>query len=158
MINLVKAETAEEVRAILCDPELFGRIAEDGAEENIPFDGHQCYMMIMVDGKAVGVWILYPVNRSTLNLHCNILCQFRHYGKEAGKLILEWFIDEGPEQYQKLNAEIPVIYPEVYHFTKGFGFVDEGVNRQSIMKNGKLEDQIRLGITRDEIVKHLENM
>jgi len=44
-----------------------------------------------------------------------------------------------------------MVYPEVYHFTKGFGFQDEGINRLSISKNGLLADQWRLGITRQEV-------
>lgn len=159
MISLKKAESVEEVGKILCNPELFGRIAEDGHDlenYNIPFDGHQCYMMIMLDDDAIGVWNLYPVNTVTLNIHCNILKSHRKHGKEAGRLILEWFVNDCPKQYHKLNAEIPEVYPEVYHFTKGFGFQDEGINRKSIMKDGVLIDQYRLGTTRDETKTFLE--
>ena len=151
--RLKKAESVEEVGKILKDPELFDRIAEDSVDPEsyeIPFDGHQCYMMIMLDDEAIGVWNIYPVNAVTLNIHCNILKKHRKHGKDAGRLILEWFTTECPEQYQKLNAEIPVVYESVYYFTKGFGFKDEGVNRLSIMKNGELVDQNRLGITRNE--------
>ena len=160
MISLKKAESVEEVAQILRDPELFDRIAEDGhdlEEYEIPFDGHQRYMMIMLDDETIGVWNLYPTNTVSLNIHCNILKDHRKYGKEAAKLILEWFVNDCPEQYQKLNAEIPVVYPEVYHFTKGFGLKDEGINRLSIMKNGELVDQYRLGVTRNEVKAFLED-
>lgn len=159
MISLKKAESAEEIRNILRDPELFGRIAEDGhdpEEYKIPFDGNQCYMLIMLGDNPIGVWNLYPVNSTTLNIHCNIIKEYREYGKEAGRLILEWFVNHSPNQYQKLNAEIPVIYPSVYHYTKGMGLQDEGLNRLSIMKNGELVDQYRLGTTRTETIKFLE--
>ena len=153
MITLKKAETVEEVALILKDPELFERIAEDGhltEDYEIPFDEHQCYMMIMKGDQAIGVWNLYPINMVTLNIHCNIIKQYRNYGKEAARLIVDWFANDCPAQYQKLNAEIPAVYPEVYHFTKKFGFVDEGINRLSIMKNGELTDQYMLGLTREE--------
>jgi RimJ/RimL family protein N-acetyltransferase len=151
--KLRQAENAEEVRAILTDADIFERIAEEGhsAEDfDVPFDGKQCYMIIEVEGKNIGVWCIYPVNRTTLNIHCNILKEYRNHGMAAGKLILDWFANESPEQYKKLNAEIPVIYPDVYYFTKKFGFEDEGINRQSIVKNGELVDQYRLGLTRSE--------
>ena len=152
MITLKQAANVEEVDAILRDPELFSRIAEDGIEDYVtPFDGNQCYMMLMKGDLAIGVWNLYPVNTVTLNIHCNILEEHREHGKEAGRLILEWFVTQCPEQYQKLNAEIPFTYPEVYHFTKNFGFQDEGINRLSISKKGLLVDQWRLGITRQEV-------
>lgn len=157
--TLKKAESVEEVGKILKEPELFDRIAEDSINPDsyeIEFNGCQCYMMIMLDDVAIGVWNLYPLNTVTLNIHCNILKEHRQHGKDAARLIMEWFTTECPEQYQKLNAEIPVIYKSVYYFTKGFGMKDEGVNRLSIMKNGELVDQNRLGLTRNEAVKFLE--
>ena len=151
MIYLQRAVTAEEVEAVLKNPEIFARIAEDGHDSSdykVSMDN--CFMLIMDNEDVIGVWCLYPVNRTTMNIHCNVLEQHREHGKEAGRLILDWFVNESPEQYQKLNAEIPIIYPEVYNFTKGFGFHDEGINRVSIMKNGQIVDQWRLGITREE--------
>lgn len=152
MITLKRAETVEEVDLILRDPELFARISEDGIEGYVtPFDGHQRYIMIMNGDEAIGVWNLYPINSVTLNIHCNILETHREHGRIAGGLLFDWFVNECPDQYQKLNAEIPMTYPEVYHFTKNFGFQDEGINRLSISKNGQLVDQWRLGITRREV-------
>lgn len=159
MILLRDAMNVEEVEAIFKDPELFERIAEDGIKPEdyvVPFDDHQKYLMIMNGDDVIGVWSLYPTNRTTLRIHCNILMPFREHGKEAGLRVLQWFVDECPRQYQKLNAEIPVIYPEVYHFTKNFGFHDEGINRKSILKKGEIVDQYRLGITRDEVAELLK--
>lgn len=152
MITLRRATNQKDVELILKDPEIFSRIAEDGHDidsYNVNMDN--CYMLVCNQDKIIGVWCLYPINKSTLNIHCNILKEFREHGKEAGRLILKWFIEECPRQYQKLNAEIPTIYPEVYHYTKKQGLIDEGINRLSIMKNGKLVDQWRLGITRAEV-------
>ena len=152
MIFLKEAESVEEVDFILRDSELFARISEDDITDyETPFNGHQSYMMIMKDKQPIGVWNLDPVKSSTLNSHCNMLKEHREHGKQAGTLILSWFLTDCPKQYQKLNAEIPFIYPEVYHFTKNFGFKDEGVNRKSIMKSGVLVDQYRLGITKEEV-------
>ena len=157
--SLRKAESADEVSQILRDPEIFERIAEDGQtleDMEIPFDESQCYMLIEVEDMIIGVWCLYPANSSTLNIHCNILKDYRQHAEEAAKLIVKWFAEESPSQYIKLNAEIPVIYPDVYFFTKKFGFLDEGINRQSICKNGGIIDQWRLGLTRGEAVDFLE--
>ena len=151
LITLRQSEDSAEVERIIKDPEIFARIAEDGHDiDSYNIDMGNCYMLVCLDDIVIGVWCLYPANRSTLNIHCNILKEFREHGKEAGRLILKWFVDECPEQYQKLNAEIPMIYPEVYHYTKNQGLIDEGINRLSIMKNGELIDQWRLGITRVE--------
>jgi len=158
-IRLERSENAKEIESILKDPEIFARIAEDDIEPweyETPIDGSQCYMMIYADDKPIGVWNLYPVGSSTLNIHCNILKEHRVHAMEAGRLIVHWFAYNAPKQYVKLNAEIPIIYPDVYHFTKKFGFRDEGVNRQSIMKAGELVDQCRLGLTKREAIEFLE--
>lgn len=157
--KLRKADSADEVAQILKDPEIFERIAEDGQtldNMQIPFDESQCYMLIELEDVIIGVWCLYPVNSSTLNIHCQILKDYRQHAGEAAKLIVKWFAEESPSQYIKLSAEIPVIYPDVYFFTKKFGFLDEGINRQSISKNGSITDQWRLGLTRDEAVAFTE--
>ncbi len=153
MISLKRATKKEDIHDIITDHELFGRISEDGInfdDYDVDFDEGKCYLLIMADDIVIGVWLLYPANRSTLNIHCNILKRYRKHGKEAGNLIVKWFVDECPEQYFKLNAEIPILYPEVYYFTKKFGFYDEGINRCSICKDGKFIDQWRLGLTRDQ--------
>jgi len=157
VIKLKQAESTKEFDWILKDPEIFERIAEDGISSDdlkIPFDGKQCYQVVLVDDKPIGVWCFYPVNSSTLNIHANILMQYRkEHAKDAAKLALNWFATHSPDQYVKLNAEIPVIYDNVYHYTKKAGFSDEGTNRMSIMKAGKLVDQYRLGLTRSEALE-----
>ena len=65
-------------------------------------------------------------------------------------------IDYSPDKYQKLVAQVPVIYPNVIKFTEMAGFQQEGTNRASYRKNGALYDQIWLGITRDEIKSFLK--
>ena len=83
-------------------------------------------------------------------IHAHILKEHRKHALEAGTAIIGWFINEVHSDFKKLVAEIPVTYPDVYHYTKKFGFQDEGINRKSIMKKGQLVDQYRLGLTREE--------
>lgn len=158
MITLREPADDEEINKIICEPELFNRISEDGAD-NIKYKFERSNEFVLVidkDGEAIGAWILHPENKTTLNIHCNILKEHREHGKKAGALILEWFVNDCHENYRKLNAEIPICYPKVYHYTRSFGFKDEGVNRKSIVKSGILTDQYRLGLTRQEAAKYLE--
>ncbi len=157
MIRLKLADTEKEVLDCI-DQELFDRICEDSINREgftLPVSKNETYIMILNDLEPIGFWLLYPLNGSTLAIHCNILKPFRKLGADAAKLILEWFVNECPGQYQKLNAEIPFCYPEVYSFTKKHGFLDEGVNRQSIVKCGDLIDQWRLGLTKAEAADYL---
>ena len=159
MITLKPAETAEEVDSILKDPELFERISsEDLSVEdyNAVFDDHNIYMVARLKDVKIGLYHLHPHNPTTLIIHCNFLKGYRDHADESQILLYKWILDECDNTYQKVIAEIPYTYPEVYHFSKKFGFVDEGVNRSSVLKNGKIVDQWRVGITREEISQWLQ--
>ncbi len=144
----------DQVMEFLSDPELFKRIAEDGIQysDYYPPEDH-IYLGIIEDEKLIGFWWLHPENSTTMEIHCNILKEYRQHGVEAGWLFLGHVYKDFPESVQKLNCKIPVIYKDVYNFTRKFGFTDEGIDRKSIVKGGELVDQYILGITREEI-KH----
>ena len=118
MITLERSFDEIEIGKILFDDEIFSRIAEDDVEEFEIDAQSDCYLIIRHDDVTIGVWCVYPANRTTLNIHCNILKLYRKHGVEAGWKVLRWFKEESPEMYQKLNCEIPMIFPDVYHFTK----------------------------------------
>lgn len=150
-MNLITI-TQDKVMEILKDEELFNRIAEDGIRysEYYPPSDHT-YLGIVKDDLVIGFWWLHIDNGSTINIHCNIIKEHRKHGIEAGWLFLDYVYNEFPEDIQKLNCKIPATYPDVYNFTKKFGFKDEGLDRKSIMKNGALVDRHILGITREEL-------
>jgi len=101
-----------------------------------------------------GLYVLHPANGSTLEIHAFILPEHRkNHSLDTGKEILKWVANKSPEQYQKVIANVPHLYPNVKDFCIKNGFQIEGVNRLSHKKNGKLVDQWLLGITREEIVR-----
>lgn len=139
------------------DPEAWDRVSEDGNKkedfiitENPYFWWVGCY----AKGKGmVGLFWLHHINNTTIQIHINVKKEHREkYAYECGESILKFFQKE-LKGYDKIIAEIPVIYPDVYYYAKKFGFVDEGVNRASYKKNNKIIDQYRLGITRSEVNK-----
>jgi hypothetical protein len=154
MIELVAAETVEEVEAILKDPEIFERISNHGQsvdDFNAPVEEGNSYLMIHAGEDVAGLFHLHRCNGSTLEVHCNILKDHRDKAGAAGFELMKWLDDDCPDCYVKFIAEVPKVYPEVYHFTKKFGFIDEGINRLSVVKYGELVDQWRVGITRAEV-------
>jgi len=150
-MELVRISPAQ-AKEILKDRELWERISEDGLsykEYKVP--DYNVYLGIQVDDKLIGLWWLEFECSSSINIHINILKEHRKHAFDAGNLFLSHFKDNFSEQFQKLNCKIPVIYKDVYNFTKKFGFQDEGLDRLSIVKNGELIDRYILGITRGEI-------
>jgi hypothetical protein len=144
--RLVESRDFDLVDSIIKDPELFGRISEDGVDpDTYEVSAGSVYYLIYKGDELAGVWDLHHVNSVTVQIHANILKQHRDCAMEAGWLIVDVF---DKSRYQKMIAEIPFMYPDVYHYTKKFGFLDEGVNRLSIMKQGRIISQWRLGLTK----------
>ncbi len=131
--------------------DLWDCVSDDGAQQPfLPDVDNEYWIGIYEDGLS-GIYRIHAINQVTWQIHALMID--RTHAKESGKRILEWFYNENIGH--KLIAEIPVIYPNVYHFTKKQGLKDEGVNRESFMKNGKIVDTYRLGITREEIWQQL---
>jgi len=153
-MKLEPIEDLEVVREILTDPEMWDRIREDDNEIealNIPDSDELLWLGVYTDDGLAGLFFIHNLNKTTIQLHAHILEPFRkQYAKEAGKLVITYFAYEMDDRINKLIAEIPVCYPDVYQFSLNNGLKDEGINRNSILKNGEFIDQHRLGITKEE--------
>ena len=144
------------IRDILMEPEIHARITDDShAQLDIDVDA-ESWVKMVVDDEIIGVYCLHPLNRWTLQIHAHVLAQYRDkHALDTGKAILKWFLEH--TDYLKIVAEIPVCFPDVLKFTQKFGFKVEGCNRQSLMKDNKLIDQVWLGITRDEVESYFRS-
>lgn len=137
-------------------PEIFDCITEDGVEDYFPDVVNEFWILMVTEsGEIAGAYLIHKVNAPTYEIHAFMIPEYRAvYGKLSSQVILKWCLEE--LDFSKLVANIPQKYKNVYHFTKNVGFKDEGFNRSSFMKDGKLMGQYRLGITKDEIIKSLE--
>jgi RimJ/RimL family protein N-acetyltransferase len=142
------------IASIMTTPDIWDTIAEDGSnidDFSADCDG-ECWVLMTVDNDVIGAYNLHPHNSVTLEIHAHVLPEYRNaYSGDTGTAILQWFLDNSPNKYEKIIAQIPVIYDNVKRFTCSFGFQEEGVNRLSYKKNGNIIDQWLLGITRTEI-------
>lgn len=105
------------------------------------------------NGERIGLSAIRAESDVVLNIHIHIQKQFRGKGTvEMGRLILDWAVKNSPSSYAKINTKVPVIYQDVIRFAHKLGFKDEGIDRESIMKNGIMIDRQNLGITFDEVL------
>jgi len=144
------------IKAIMTLPEMWATVAEDGQSPVLyePNVEDEAWVLITKDGgeELIGAYRIHSHNSVTVEIHAQILPEHRkEHGKESGRTILKWILDNADPDCQKVIAQIPEIYPNVINFTKGQGFKEEGVNRLSYKKNGIIVDQVLLGITRSEI-------
>lgn len=68
-------------------------------------------------------------------------------GREMIKSVIKWLFDK---ELHKINVSIPVIYQSTINTAKKLGFIDEGVNRESFLKDGIYHNQQLFGMTRSE--------
>jgi hypothetical protein len=127
---------------------MWDEISEDGVDEFFPDVIREYWLGIFNDeSKFIGLYRIHQLMSACFQVHAFMMDRS---AKESGKIMLKWAV-ENIDEMQKMIADIPVIYPNVYHYTKKHGFSDEGVNRKCFTKNGELHDMHRLGITREEI-------
>lgn len=147
---------ADEIRRVMCDPEIFERISSDGtvnAEDWHPtINENDRWLAAYVDGELAGVLNTHPLNPVCWEGHIQILKPFRRYAHHLFRLALAWAWQNTPAE--KVVVQIPAIYLDVIEFVKAHGFSVEGVNTRSIKKYGVLLDQIHMGLER---VNHGEN-
>lgn len=146
------------IKKIMFNPVIWKSCAEDGqTQEEYKFEMKaHCWLILEVDEKVIGAYNIHANNAVTLELHAHVLPEFRkQYAFETGDTVLKWILEESPDQYQKLVAQIPAYHKNVIDFTLAHGFKKEGINRLSYKIDGKLYDQCLLGITRSEIEDYL---
>jgi len=141
----------EVVKSFLLRPEIYATIAEDGCGDFEPDMERNIWLLMKSGDTEVGVYQIERINGITAQIHANVLPEHRKpHSKATGRAALDWVYANLPDIH-KIIAVIPTLYPNVRDFTLLFGFVLEGVNRQSYAKNGAIYDQWILGITRPEI-------
>lgn len=146
------AETKDSklISLIATIPSLWETIAEDGASPDQWYpDMTEGWLIGSDDDGLIGLYNVHPKNTVTLQIHPIIPVETR--GKRAydsAREVLDWIFTT--TKYQKVVCEIPVIYRNVKLFAMKAGMKEEGINRQSYLKNGKIHDQWHLGIAKQE--------
>ena len=149
-VSIEQNFNSDAIKKILTKDSLWDAIAEDGQDKDeFEVDLNKNYFLsVNVGETCIGLYILHAFNGATMQIHANILPEYRKHAKESGKKVLEWFQDNASDKFEKIIALIPVIYPKVYHFTKNRGFTDEGLITKAYRKNGRLIDIHILGLER----------
>lgn len=137
--------------AILRAPAIQATIGEDGAAPMMPNVINEYWVGVVAGGKLAGCYRLHQLNGVCWQVHAFILPDYRReWSMKASKALLKWAVDS-IEDLNKIICEVPAIYPNVIKHVEAQGFTWEGCNRGSFRKHGEIVDQIRFGITKEEI-------
>ena len=144
----------DQILSVLTHPDILKTITEADST-NLHVDPQaSCFMACTVNDELSAIFIFDRLGAQVFDIHAHILPAKRPHSKDIGATILSHFFDAVPWA-AKLNALIPVCYPNVIAYAHQFGFVNEGVNRQSYLFQGDLIDQVYLGATKQEVLNGL---
>jgi len=150
MIDLRRTWLASDIKLVI--GEVWDYIADDSQvdyatwEPRIDDDSH--WYVTKENDDIVGIFWMRRVNAITWEAHANV--RPKYWGDNKGTehcrvAIKGMMVDTGA---QKVIALIPDSSPQVQQMAEAIGFVQEGKQTASYLKNGKVYDQVHYGITR----------
>lgn len=105
---------------------------------------------------AIGITSLINIDTKNQNAECIIdIGEKKHWGKgygtEALSILLQYAFLE--LNLHRISLRVFSINEKAIHIYSKLGFVNEGVSRQSLYRNGKWHDIIHMGILKEEFLK-----
>lgn len=118
-------------------------------EQFRPIEGEWPFYLLVKDGpRAVyGLFLFHPENHICWKVHtCLLPCTWGELAKEAGKDAIQWIFANTP--CQRIVTDVPVMNRLALKFAIDCGMERFGFNPASFQKNGALQDQILLGVSK----------
>lgn len=148
VIEIKVCEDMEFVRH--CILTIWDSMCEDGADkEAYEPDPKETWLEATVDGRRAGVWRLHGFSASVLQVHVNILPEFRKiHTVEIGVEFHKWIQENAPNQYKTFLALIPDCYPNVLSYAVKQGWCSVGYVPAGFKRNNQYHDLIMLSLAR----------
>lgn len=153
--RLMQQSDIYEIADIMKDPDIWSNITDDSSL----FDINHLSMIIrvpnvyflvpVINDVRVGVFFFHPHNSITFEIHSIVRKENR--GRMAYLGVVEaglWMFDN--TKCMKIITQVSEGNVRAKYLAEYAGMTKEGVNRKSIMKNGKLLDQTWYGVCRDD--------
>ena len=145
-MKLIEIKSDEEIKAILCHPEIYPRISDDRSPPPIDFDPPDSakYIAGYVDGDIIGLMVYHKTDLG-LKCHFQVLPEYRQkYSREFARMALDF----GEAKNASIYAEVADCYPDVIRFAKDMGFKREGYAENVSIKNGVSYRKVLLRLNR----------
>jgi RimJ/RimL family protein N-acetyltransferase len=135
---------------VLIHPQVYPHISDDGsppAAEFQPLQSEAVWYIVVRDGDEIlGLWALHPHNSICWEIHtCLLPNAWGGRGLKAAHLLPEWIWNHTP--CRRLMGNVPSNNRLALRFAREAGMTEFGVNPASFLKNGRIYDQICLGIS-----------
>ena len=146
-MNIRETTDIEEIKSVLCHPEIYPCISQDGNPTAREFEPpmNVSYIGGYIDGEIMGIMIYHPY-KDGLKCHIQVLPEFRKkYAKEFGRIALNF----GEAKNAIIYADIPTCYPNVLAFAKKVGFEITGSIKDDYTRDGKVFDATTLRLNHE---------
>lgn len=141
------------IKSVMLDPEMWDRCADDYTDKTVIDKASRIWLVCYYYDVPMGLASVRGESTSVVGVHIYIPKSNRGiHTKSIGLEVLRWIKSNARPQVHKVSTKIPVIHKDVIRFAHSLGFKDEGVDRLSMMKNGKLIDRLNLGMPLGDII------
>lgn len=155
MITFERSTDYELIRAIITHPKLWPYISDDNSparEDYRPIESESVWYVVArtrdaeVGAYVLGMWVFHPLNSICWEVHTCVLPRaWGHVGLEAARQLPEWIWENTP--CRRIVTNVPSTNRLALQFALRAGMTIFGCNRASFLKDGKLCDQVCLGIS-----------
>jgi RimJ/RimL family protein N-acetyltransferase len=111
--------------------------------------GNNCWLAIKEEGEIFGLAAFRAIQAHTVEIHMYAMPNKCNKWKSIVKSVLEWLYSK--ENINKVIALVGVNHKTTYKLLKKIGFTQEGLIKESYLKDGKFHDQYVMGLTRKDI-------
>ncbi len=139
-----RTEHQELIKAIITHPGIYNDVSDDGAVDSKDYEPviHDNIYYLLCDA---GIFIYMPINSITWEVHSCILPKFRGKSLDSAKESVQWMFNN--TDCKKIITHVPSFNERAYVYAKSAGLEDEGINKKSFLKDGKIYDQWVLGVS-----------
>jgi hypothetical protein len=139
------------IKAIATDPQVYRHVSDDFSPEPSRWEPIKhvqvSYVLAKENDEIYGLFALIPENTICWKAHpCLLPKAFGEKSRQITAGFIEWLWKNTP--CMRLIAEVPKENQIVKKYALDCGMVEFGVNEASLMKGGKLHDQILYGISK----------
>lgn len=138
------------IRATITHPKLYPHLSDDFSpcpQKFEPVIHDSVWHVAAYDAEEyLGLWMLHPENAICWKIHTALLPNAWGRSVAAGKALLLWVWQNTP--WQRIVTDIPAYNRLAYRLASRCGFEEYGRNSRSFLKNGQLQDQILMGVSR----------
>ena len=138
------------IQSVMTHEKIYAAISDDFSPPREKFlarlDDAIWYVGCWMDDSFLGLWAFLPTSAMRWSVHtCLLPCAWGS-AVAATKAMLVWLWNNSP--CQRIVTEVPVENRLALRLAKQAGMEFIGIDRKSIMKGGKLQDQILLGLSK----------